>query len=105
MRSKLTRTLIVVGLICTGPAPDAERADRPYLNPGVMVVGLAAAFRAQHRKHALKAMLPGIAGRALLHPWTLLSVPLSVVSARVYLWWNGFKVTAPNNRSLPNKLP
>ncbi|HSM69315.1 MAG TPA: glycosyltransferase family 8 protein [Xanthomonadales bacterium] len=66
---------------------------------------LAAAHRARHRKHALKAMLPGIAGRVLLHPWTLLSVPLSVVSARVYLWWNGFKVTAPNNRSLPNKLP
>jgi lipopolysaccharide biosynthesis glycosyltransferase len=50
---------------------------------------LACVYRARYRKHALRAMLPGIAARTLLHPWTLLSVPLSVALERLELWWNG----------------
>ena len=52
---------------------------------------LAAVYRARDRRHALPAMLPRIAGRALLHPWTLLSVPVSPVLERLEVWWNGAK--------------
>jgi lipopolysaccharide biosynthesis glycosyltransferase len=43
----------------------------------------AAAFRANRRKHALQAMLPSILKLAILHPWTLATVPLAVVRERV----------------------
>jgi len=63
---------------------------------------IAAVYRARYRKHALRAMLPGIAGRTLLHPWTLLSVPLAVVLGRLPLWWNG--ASAAIDRSLRGAL-
>ena len=43
----------------------------------------AAAFHAKRRTHALKAMLPSILKLAILHPWTLATVPLAVVRERV----------------------
>jgi lipopolysaccharide biosynthesis glycosyltransferase len=46
----------------------------------------AAAFRAKRRKHALQAMLPNILKLAILHPWTLVTVPFSVVRERVAIW-------------------
>ena len=47
---------------------------------------IAAAVRAKRRKHALRAMLPGILKLAILHPWTLATVPLSVAHERAGLW-------------------
>jgi lipopolysaccharide biosynthesis glycosyltransferase len=47
----------------------------------------AAAVHAKRRRHALQAMLPGIVRLAILHPWTLLTVPLSVVHERTAMWW------------------
>jgi lipopolysaccharide biosynthesis glycosyltransferase len=44
---------------------------------------LAAAMRAKRRRHALRAMLPDMLKVAVLHPWTLATVPLSVVRERV----------------------
>jgi lipopolysaccharide biosynthesis glycosyltransferase len=44
---------------------------------------IAAAVRARRRKHALRAMLPNMLKLAILHPWTLVTVPLSVVRERV----------------------
>jgi lipopolysaccharide biosynthesis glycosyltransferase len=48
--------------------------------------GIAAAVRAKRRKHALRMMLPGMVRLALLHPWTLATVPLSVAHARAARW-------------------
>ena len=45
----------------------------------------AATVRARNRRHALRAMLPAIARDALLHPWTLGSVPLGVLRDRLVL--------------------
>jgi hypothetical protein len=47
---------------------------------------IAAAVRARRRKHALRRMLPGILRIAILHPWTLATVPLSVAYERATLW-------------------
>ena len=47
---------------------------------------IAAAVRAKRRKHALRRMLPGILKLAILHPWTLATVPLSVAHERAALW-------------------
>ena len=44
---------------------------------------IAAAVRARRRKHAFRAMLPNMLRLAILHPWTLVTVPLSVVRERV----------------------
>ena len=44
---------------------------------------IAAAVRAKRRKHALRAMLPDMLKLAILYPWTLVTVPLSVVRERV----------------------
>ena len=48
--------------------------------------GLAAAVRAKRRKHALRMMLPGMLRLAILHPWTLATVPLSVAHERAARW-------------------
>jgi lipopolysaccharide biosynthesis glycosyltransferase len=45
----------------------------------------AIALRARRRKHALQAMLPNMLKLAMLYPWTLVSVPLSVIRDRVAL--------------------
>jgi len=49
----------------------------------------AAAVRAKHREHALRTMLPDILRLSILHPWTFVTVPLSVVRERAAGWWNG----------------
>lgn len=43
----------------------------------------AAALHASQRQHALHAMLPDMFKLAMLHPWTLVTVPLSIVRERV----------------------
>jgi lipopolysaccharide biosynthesis glycosyltransferase len=43
----------------------------------------AAAFHAKQRAHAIQAMLPAMLKLAILHPWTLATVPLAVVRERV----------------------
>jgi lipopolysaccharide biosynthesis glycosyltransferase len=43
---------------------------------------IAAALRARRRKHAIQAMLPDMLKLAVLHPWTLVTVPVSVVRER-----------------------
>jgi len=48
--------------------------------------GIAAAVRAKRRKHALRMMLPGMLRLAILHPWTLATVPLSVAHERAARW-------------------
>jgi lipopolysaccharide biosynthesis glycosyltransferase len=48
--------------------------------------GVAAAVRAKRRKHALRMMLPGMLRLAILHPWTLATVPLSVAHERAARW-------------------
>jgi lipopolysaccharide biosynthesis glycosyltransferase len=48
--------------------------------------GIAAAVRAKRRKHALRMMLPGLLRLAILHPWTLATVPLSVAHERAVRW-------------------
>jgi lipopolysaccharide biosynthesis glycosyltransferase len=45
----------------------------------------AAAVHARRRRHAILAMLPEMVRVALLHPWTLVSVPLSVLRERIAL--------------------
>jgi hypothetical protein len=47
---------------------------------------IAAAFRAKRLNHALRRMLPRILKLAILHPWTLATVPLSVAHERAALW-------------------
>ena len=49
--------------------------------------GIAAAVRAKRRKHALRMMLPGMLRIAILYPWTLATVPLSVAHERAARWW------------------
>jgi lipopolysaccharide biosynthesis glycosyltransferase len=51
--------------------------------------GIAAAVRAKRRKHALRMMLPGMLRLAILHPWTLATVPLSVAHERAARWLAG----------------
>jgi hypothetical protein len=46
----------------------------------------AAAFRARRRGHAFRAMLPDMLKLAVLHPWTVVTVPLSVVRERAAIW-------------------
>ena len=48
--------------------------------------GIAAAVRAKRRRHALRMMLPGMLRLAILHPWTLATVPLSVAHERAARW-------------------
>jgi len=48
----------------------------------------AATVRARRRKHALRTMLPNILRLAIRHPWTLATVPLSVVHERTATWWS-----------------
>jgi lipopolysaccharide biosynthesis glycosyltransferase len=48
--------------------------------------GIAAAIGAKRRKHALRMMLPGMLRLAILHPWTLATVPLSVAHERAARW-------------------
>ena len=43
----------------------------------------AAAVHAKRRTHALRTMLPEMLRLAILHPWTLVTVPLSVAGERV----------------------
>ena len=43
---------------------------------------IAAACRARRRTHAMRAMLPDAVKLALLHPWTVVTVPLAVVRER-----------------------
>jgi lipopolysaccharide biosynthesis glycosyltransferase len=50
-----------------------------------------AAVRAKRRRHALRTMLPDILRLAILHPWTLLTAPLSVVHERAAMWWSGVR--------------
>lgn len=47
---------------------------------------IAAAVRTKRRNHALRSMLPGIFKLAILHPWTLATVPLSVAHERASRW-------------------
>jgi len=51
----------------------------------------AAAVRARRRKHALQTMLPGILRLALQHPWTFVTVPVSVIHDRAAMWWSGVR--------------
>ena len=51
----------------------------------------AATLRAKRRKHAVQTMLPDILRLAILHPWTLVTVPLSVVHERAAIWWSGVR--------------
>jgi lipopolysaccharide biosynthesis glycosyltransferase len=44
---------------------------------------IAAAVRARRRTHAIRAMLPNMLKVAVLYPWTLVSVPLSVAREQV----------------------
>lgn len=44
---------------------------------------IAAVVRTKRRTHALRAMLPAMVRLAVCHPWTLVTVPLSVVGERV----------------------
>jgi len=48
----------------------------------------AATVRARRRKHALRTMLPNIFRLAIRHPWTLVTVPLSVVHELAATWWS-----------------
>jgi lipopolysaccharide biosynthesis glycosyltransferase len=48
---------------------------------------IAAAVRAKRRQYALHRMLPGMLRIAILHPWTLATVPLAVARERAGLWF------------------
>jgi lipopolysaccharide biosynthesis glycosyltransferase len=47
---------------------------------------IASALKAKRRKYALRRMLPGMLKLAILHPWTLATVPLSVAHERAAMW-------------------
>jgi lipopolysaccharide biosynthesis glycosyltransferase len=51
----------------------------------------AAAVGANRRAHALRCMLPDMLRLAILHPWTFVTVPLSVAQERAVLWWSGIR--------------
>jgi lipopolysaccharide biosynthesis glycosyltransferase len=81
-QAALRRTTFDAGL---APRPSLLRRTFEFLAAPhrCLLDTIAAAFRAKRRKHALKAMLPDMLKLAVLHPWTLVTVPLSVVRERV----------------------
>lgn len=78
-RDALGRT----GAGLTGGPSLARRALEFFAAPHRRLLNAAAAaVRAKRRKYALRKMLPDIVKLAILHPWTLVTVPVSVVYDR-----------------------
>ena len=84
-RAALRRSVLGAGLE-TRPSL-ARRTGEFFAAPHRHLLdGIAAAVRAKRRKHALRMMLPGMLRLAILHPWTLVTVPLSVLHERAARW-------------------
>lgn len=65
----------------------------------------SAVMRARQRSHAAKKMIPRILGTALLHPWTLLTIPLQLVLERIIVSWKGLRtVSRPQHSSVKETL-